>query len=73
MFSLVTFNDARGSDGAAMKWLSGVGMTPDEASKLQQQIDDHDWFFANCAGQAARNDDRCASGRAKWGLVVHST
>ncbi len=37
MFSVVTFNYARVIDDAVMKWLTQVGMTPDEANKLEQE------------------------------------
>ena len=68
MFSLVTFNEARGLDDATSKWLTSVGMTDEVKHKLQSEIAEHDWYLKNCLGPTALDKTtRCIRGYEKWG------
>ncbi len=58
MFSLVTFNDARGSDEAAMKWLTSVGMTDEVKHNLERAVARHEWYIKHCK-ENQEHDRRC--------------
>jgi hypothetical protein len=61
MFSLVTFNDVRGSNDASREAVQRLA-----AIALEREIAEHDWYVQNCVGQASIAA-RCARGYEKWG------